>query len=194
MGSMLILDRFPAFGRSRSRWGSLVEHCSVVCVRHRVSIALLDLQHTFRFFRKKKHFKVKENLWTVNRKTEFPDFWQYQRFSLTLKNFQFSLTFPWPWQPCSCFCSPLQFVPDFPTKPSNKLVLNLDFISLSFASYYTLWLSCWWILIDLALYSYLALHIFSLSLTVDQDRPGIIHGLEFLFFLPRTFSAVLLNA
>ena len=78
MGSMLILDRFPAFGRSRSRWGSLVEHCSVVCVRHRVSIALLDLQHTFRFFRKKKHFKVKENLWTVNRKTEFPD------FSLTL--------------------------------------------------------------------------------------------------------------
>jgi len=49
-----------------------------MCHTWSVNIALLALQHTFRFFRKKKHFKVKENLQTINRKTEFPD------FSLTL--------------------------------------------------------------------------------------------------------------
>ena len=40
---------------------------------------------------------LEENLWTINRKTKFPD------FSLTLtisKIFpDFSLAFPWPWQP-----------------------------------------------------------------------------------------------
>ena len=66
-----------------------------------------------------------ENLWTINRKTEFPHFsltltiskifpdflkihWLFPDlekifvspdFSLALKTFRLSLTFPWPWQP-----------------------------------------------------------------------------------------------
>ena len=57
-----------------------------------------------------------ENLWTINRITEFPHFslaltiskifpdflkipWLFPDFSLALKTFRLSLTFPWPWQP-----------------------------------------------------------------------------------------------
>ena len=70
-------------------------------VRHRVSNWSLCLPHSMLFiFPKENAFQsLEENLWTINRKTEFPDF----SLTLTISKifpdfFKNSLTFPWPWK------------------------------------------------------------------------------------------------
>lgn len=116
MGSMLILDRFPAFGRSWSRWGSLVEHCSVVCVRHRVSInnnyCFASFAAYFLFFPKEKAFQSERKLMNCTPENripwlftdydnikDFPGLFQkFPDFSWPWKIFVF-LWLPWPWQP-----------------------------------------------------------------------------------------------
>ena len=127
------MDSF-LFGRKHSQQKPLTT--TTTCVRHRVSInfiALLALQHTFRFFRKKKYFKVKENLWTVNRKTEFPD------FSLTLtiskifpdlKKFSVFPDFSLTVATLFMFLLSAAICPWF-SNQTLQLVLNLDFRSLS---------------------------------------------------------------
>ena len=69
------------------------------------SVKLIALQHTFHLFQRKCISKSWRKTY-LNQKTEFPDFSltltvskTFADFSLTLKNFRFSLTFPWPWQP-----------------------------------------------------------------------------------------------
>ena len=69
------------------------------------SVKLIALQHTFHLFQRKCISKSWRKTY-LNQKTEFPDFSLtltvskvFADFSLTLKNFRFSLTFPWPWQP-----------------------------------------------------------------------------------------------
>ena len=58
-------------------------------------------------WRKVMNYKLENRIpWLFTDFDNIKDFpWLFKKFpdfSLTLKNFQFSLTFPWLWQPCSC--------------------------------------------------------------------------------------------
>ena len=106
--------RKKEFGKKHSERKSLTT--TTTYVRRHVSNWSLCLPYSTLFtFPKENAFQsLQENLWTINRKTEFPD------FSLTLTiskifpdTFKNSLTFiwpwksfvfPWPWQPCLKRC------------------------------------------------------------------------------------------
>ena len=112
---LFIFTLFPLFverGRrkleesiyNKNHWPQILhvsdEECQIDCFPYFVAY--------FSSFPKENAFQnLEENLWTINQKTEFPDFSLtltiskiFPDFSLTLKNFRFCLTFLWPWQPC----------------------------------------------------------------------------------------------
>ena len=119
---LLIFNLFPLFaerGRrnleeiihNENHWPQLLHKSGVECQIDRFACFAAYISS----FPKESAFQsLEENLWTINRKKEFPDFSltltiskispdflkKFPDFSLTLKNFRFSLTFPWQWQPC----------------------------------------------------------------------------------------------
>ena len=115
---LFIFNLFPLFaerGRrnweeiihNENHWPQLLHKSGVECQIDRFAC----FAAYFSSFPKENAFQsLEENLWTINRKKEFPDFsltfkdfpWLFKKFtevSLTLKNFRFPLTFPWQWQP-----------------------------------------------------------------------------------------------
>ena len=90
---------------NKSHWPKLLHVSGVECQIDRFAC----FAAFFSSFPKENAFQsLEENLCTINRKTEFPDFSLtltiskiFPDFSLTLKNFRFSLIFPWQWQPWS---------------------------------------------------------------------------------------------
>ena len=78
---------------NENHWPQLLHMSSVNCQIDR-----------FPFPKENAFQSLEENLWTINRETEFPDFSLtltiskiFPDFSLTLKNFGFPLIFPWRW-------------------------------------------------------------------------------------------------
>ena len=87
---------------NKNHWPQLLHVSGVECQIDRFACVAAF----FSSFPKENVFQsLEENLWTINRKTEFPDFSLtltiskiFPDFSFTLKNFRFSLIFPWQWQ------------------------------------------------------------------------------------------------
>ena len=108
--------RKKEFGWKHPQWKPLTT--ATTCVRPWVSNWLLCLLCNILFIFSERKYNSKSWRKLVNYKQEnripwlFTDFdnikdfpWllkKFPDFSLTLKNFQFFLTFPWLWQPCSC--------------------------------------------------------------------------------------------